>query len=125
MYLNPGIHPAIVSGEALHFSTHVVVPSEATRINIIPAATGYKTAGAVLVPLGTLVGALMWMVGFACGFSGGSGCFLANVIIWPIVGASMLFTGIGFLAYAAGQHERLELRPLGPTRGSSYVWPLD
>ena len=78
-------------------------------------------AGAVLLPFGIAVGAGMWAVGFACG---DSGCFIANVVTWPVVGLGMIVTGIVLLVAAedppwdANRVQRASIAPWltpGPT----------
>lgn len=74
----------------------LVVPTKPGQIRLQHTESGGFIAGAVLVPTGIVVGASMWAIGLACIDSGG--CFAANVITWPVIGASMLITGIALLA---------------------------
>ncbi len=72
-----------------------VVPHKPSQVRIAAGAPRWYTpAGAVMVPLGLLIGASLWAIGFACGFGPNSGgCFAANVIAWPIFGVALTVTG--------------------------------
>jgi hypothetical protein len=56
--------------------------------------------GAVLVPVGIVVAASLWSIGIACSGSS-NGCFVFNIVFWPVTGAAAMITGIGLLGYAA------------------------
>jgi hypothetical protein len=72
-------------------------------IELVETSNGYVTAGAVLIPVGLVMAAGMWALVFTCGEN--SGCALANLITWPILGAGAVFTGIGLLAYGAARSQ--------------------
>jgi hypothetical protein len=102
LVLRPGptsLH-ASGSGEVV---SEFVVPHLPAQLRLAhDASTGYIRAGAVLVPTGIVVASSMWALGLACnGYDGG--CYVANFTIWPILGVSMMTTGIVLLA-VSGKH---------------------
>ncbi len=76
----------------------LAVPTRPSQIRLQHTdSTGY-TAGAALLPTGVLVGASMWAIVFACPNEDGGGCQIANLVLWPVLGATMMITGIVLLA---------------------------
>jgi hypothetical protein len=74
----------------------VAVPPRPSQIRLQHTESSGYVAGAVLLPTGIVVGASLWAVGLAC--SNNDGCLLGNLIAWPVLGASMMITGIVLLA---------------------------
>jgi hypothetical protein len=93
--LPPGLAELKATGPG-NVSLHLAVPPRPSQIRLQHADASSYTAGVVLVPVGLAVGAGMWALGIACGNDGG--CFIANVVIWPVSGFAMLVTGITLLA---------------------------
>ena len=74
----------------------MVVPTRPGQIRLQHYSSGSFTAGAVMVPVGLAVGASFWAFGLLC--YNDSGCALTNIILWPVLGASTMITGIVLLA---------------------------
>lgn len=71
----------------------LVVPHLTAQVRVSTGPPSWYTpAGAVFVPLGLVIAASMWAVGFACGFNNG-GCMALNFTVWPILGITMFITG--------------------------------
>src|SRR5262249_26011896 len=69
--------------------------------------TKYTVAGAIMVPLGAIMAAGMWALATTCrGFDGG--CVVTNLTLWPVLGATTFFTGIGLLGYGATHHTQMD-----------------
>ena len=84
------------------FDVQFVVPHYAAHLRLAhDDSDAYIRAGAILLPTGLVVASSMWSLAFAC--NGMNGCWVANVIIWPIAGASITTAGIVLLAVAGGQ----------------------
>jgi hypothetical protein len=82
-------------------------------------------AGIVLLTTGAAIASSLWAAGLGCyGYGGNDSCLIANFAVWPIVGGSMFFTGIGLIASArSSQPHRVELRTAnssGQLRLSSF-----
>jgi hypothetical protein len=75
----------------------VTIPGEPVYIRLQNRNTGLVAAGGVLVPVGTLMAATMWMIAQACPRDTDT-CQTANEIVWPIAGTGLLVTGIVLLA---------------------------
>jgi hypothetical protein len=74
----------------------IVIPVRPGQIRLQHTDSAGFVAGAVLVPVGITVGASMWALALTCNDS--SGCVIANLTIWPVLGVSALVTGIVLLA---------------------------
>jgi hypothetical protein len=80
------------------------VPDSAGTVHLAQSGNKYFAPGVALTVLGPLVAATLWTLSLACPLDASTGspdstCQTANLAVWPIVGAGMLFTGIGLLAY--------------------------
>ncbi len=75
----------------------VVVPPRPSRIRLHHTESSAFTAGAVLLPVGITMGASMWALAFTCSNFNDS-CVAGNLIAWPVIGGSMMITGIVLLA---------------------------
>lgn len=99
MWLKPGPTRMVAVG-AGEVKAQFVVPHSAAQVRV---ATGgpswYTPTGAVLVPLGLVMGASLWAFGFACGFQNG-GCMAANFVGWPLVGVATTIIGAVLLHLA-------------------------
>lgn len=71
----------------------VVIPhlTAQVRVNTGPPSW-YLPAGAVMVPVGLVIAATMWMVAFACGNNSGA-CVALNAVTWPAFGMAIFITG--------------------------------
>ena len=88
------------SGE---LSTQFVVPHLPAQVRVAhDSSAAYVSAGAALVPTGIVVASAMWAIGFACNYNDSS-CYVANFTVWPILGVSMMTSGIVLLALS-GKH---------------------
>jgi hypothetical protein len=75
----------------------LVIPPRASQIRLHHTDNALFNAGIGLVPAGLVVGASMWALAFTCSGDNGA-CVIANLTVWPVVGGSMLITGIVLLA---------------------------
>ncbi len=56
--------------------------------------------GIILTALGGAIAGSLWASAAGCvPGDGGVGCVIANLVVWPIVGSTLFFTGIGYLGY--------------------------
>jgi hypothetical protein len=78
-------------------SVDFVMPPRPGQMRLHHTDSSNFTAGAILLPTGIVTGASLWALIFACP-SESSGCQLANVTIWPILGGSAMIAGIVLLA---------------------------
>ncbi|MBL8949717.1 MAG: hypothetical protein JNK82_03000 [Myxococcaceae bacterium] len=88
------------SGDVEH---QLVIPHSAAQVRVGHVAPGwYKPTGAVMLPVGIVLGASLWAVGLACGpFS--DPCLAFNLVTWPVIGASMLVMGAVLLGQSGGR----------------------
>jgi hypothetical protein len=102
LLLTPGPRALHASGSG-DVDAQFVMPHLPAQLRLAHDGSGpYVRAGAVLVPTGIIVAASMWAVGLACPGSS-DGCYIANFTIWPVLGVSMMTTGIVLLAIS-GKH---------------------
>jgi hypothetical protein len=100
-----------------------VLPPRPSQIRLQHTNSAGFVTGAILLPTGIITGAAMWAVGVACQ---DTGCFLANVTIWPIIGATAMIAGIVLLASGrevpAADANRIEIigRRSPPLRFASF-----
>ena len=93
------IGPQVIhTSGAGELATELFVPTGQSRVRLQHDSSGQKTAGAVLIPAGIVVGGGLWALGIIC--SGDGACFTANVIAWPLVGVGMIAAGIALIAGA-------------------------
>ncbi len=106
-------------------NAQLLVPPRAGQVRVQHVERSAFIAGAVLIPAGITVGASLWTIAFACSDSSG-GCQVANLVIWPTLGASAMITGIVLLATsrntASPDANRVELvaRGAAPIRLTSF-----
>ncbi len=93
--LMPG--PAVLRTKDGKIDAQVVIPPQASRIRVQSPDSSYVTAGAVMIPVGAVVGASMWALAFTCSSENG-GCVTGNLVAWPLLGAATIITGIVFVA---------------------------
>jgi hypothetical protein len=103
LQLLPGFYQLETSG-ADQLRMDLNVPDTPGTVHLVQSGNKYFAPGVVLTVLGPLVAASLWAVSVACPLDATTGtqdqtCVTANQVVWPIVGAGMLFTGIGLLAY--------------------------
>jgi len=82
-------------------NTQIVVPTRPSQIRLQGTDSAAIHAGIALIPTGIAVGGGLWALAFACHGDNG-GCQLANLTVWPILGVSMLITGIVLVARGRG-----------------------
>jgi hypothetical protein len=97
LMLRPGIAELTAKG-AGDVELQVVIPPRAGQIRIQHADSRMFTAGAIMVPVGIVVGASLWAAAFACPNTDQGGCVIANLTVWPVLGFTTMITGIVFLA---------------------------
>jgi hypothetical protein len=98
LWLPRGPQTLKASGDG-DISADIVVPPLPSMVRLHHRSSGMRTAGALLIPLGIVVGASMWSLALTCE---DSACAVGNLIAWPVAGASMLITGIVLVASAGG-----------------------
>jgi hypothetical protein len=96
LQLAPGPHNLTTTG-ADHLSLSLFVPPANGVVRLTESGDRYLVPGIVLTVLGPIVAASMWSLAFAC--IDNYACSTSQFVIWPVTGAAMFFTGIGFLAY--------------------------
>ncbi len=96
----PGSLHATGSGD---IDAQFVMPHLSSQLRLQHDASGaYVIPGAVLVPTGIVVAASMWTIALACNGDDET-CVIANLSVWPVLGAAMMTTGIVLLA-VSGKH---------------------
>jgi hypothetical protein len=75
----------------------IVVPPRPSQLRIWHTDSHSVVAGAVMIPVGALMGVGMWALAFTCDNQNNT-CVIANLTVWPILGASTLIAGIVLLA---------------------------
>jgi hypothetical protein len=77
----------------------VLIPPQPALIRVQSPDNSYVVAGAVMIPVGFVVGASMWALALTCNGNGNdNGCLIGNLVAWPLLGAATLITGIVFVA---------------------------
>jgi hypothetical protein len=102
--LVPGRHSLVFNSDGRKIS--FVGPPGPGTVHLPAHPRRYLITGIVLTALGTLISGTLWAAGDGCpsAESGGVGCVVANLIVWPIVGTTLFFTGVGYLGYY-GTHQ--------------------
>jgi hypothetical protein len=101
LHLVPGVHSMVLNSDDRKVSFTVPEGPGVVRLPTHPRK--YLVTGIVLTALGTVMAGTFWTAAYGC-MEGDFGCVLANLIIWPIVGGTLLVTGIGYLGYY-GTHQ--------------------
>ena len=96
LLLPPGLSELKARG-AGPIELHLVVPPRPGQIRLQHVDSRMFVAGAIMLPVGIVVGAGMWAIGLACKNDDG-GCLIANFTVWPVLGFSTMVTGIVLLA---------------------------
>jgi hypothetical protein len=104
--LTPGAHRLNLSGsDQLHLG--MFVPSAPGTVRLVPSANRFLIPGVLMVVAGAIIAAGMWAVAGDCPsgtLTPVDACTTVNEALWPVFGAGMLATGIGFLSYY-GSHQ--------------------
>jgi len=102
LMLKPGLTEVTTTG-ADEIKLHVDIPNYPGHVVLSPGGDRLLAPGIALTVIGPVIAASLWSLAFACpGSSGSSACLTANLTAWPLLGAGLMFTGIGFLAYWGG-----------------------
>jgi len=87
------------SGE---IEVQLVVPHLAAQVRLSHGAPRWLTpTGATLLPLGVVMAVSLWALGLTCSGFGSSGCTIAHIVTWPIIGTTTAILGVVFLAMGA------------------------
>ena len=96
------LYPIFAHGQAS--SVGHLVAYGPTTATFVRQRTGYRTAGAILIPIGLLTTGLTGLFR-TCHSPYGEfdpGCAVAHLTTWPIMGAATFITGLSLLIYASG-----------------------
>lgn len=104
LWLPREIYPVFARGQTSSVG-HLVAygPTTATFVRQ-RTRTGYRTAGAILLPIGLLTTGLTGLIGTCHSPSGEFDpvCAVAHLTTWPIMSAATIITGLSLLIYASG-----------------------
>jgi len=105
LLLHPGARLVTTTGSG-QLKLHLDVPTYAGRVLIPSSGAEYLAPGIILTVVGAVMATALWPIGLTCaGIGPTSGvCLLLNIIGWPVVGGTLFFTGIGFLAWWGIHH---------------------
>lgn len=101
LWVPRGIHPVFADGQA-RGGGHLVVDGP-TRARFVRQQTEYRTAGAILLPIGLLTPGLIGLVKTCRTVNGlDLGCLIAHSSIWPLISLGTLIPGLILLISASG-----------------------
>ena len=76
----------------------ILVPPTPGEIRLQHPDRALRIAGGILIPTGILMGGSMWLLSQACPIGQNAGaCQATQMIVWPVLGAGVLATGIALL----------------------------
>jgi hypothetical protein len=101
LFLQPGPTKIEATGYE-HMNLDLYVPRAQSEVMLKPAGERFFVPGIVLTAVGVVVAGGGWTFQYACPGGGLdfpiNPCATTNVIVWPIVGGALAFTGVGLLA---------------------------
>lgn len=100
--MKPGMQSLSYHSTEKIYTTEVEIPASEANIVFRDPREKLNVLAGVLIPTGAVIGSSMWLLMFTCNRENSGGitpisCIRTHTTLWPVLGSTLLLTGIGLL----------------------------